>query len=220
MTDIDTILEGAGERWRAAQPAPPAIDPAVFVDRGRWSRRPWSLVAAAAGLAAVVIVGAVALGEAQLGPGPTPVPGVGGRAGCAVTRPGAAFVPPSPFLAEPPENYGGAWFGTPALWVLLRSDGETWRHNPYHPPAPVSQKTFWWSAAWKPDDEPQPAITVTGTQLDGDRSFVTGDPGTNASADFGTAMLVGVEVPADGCWRITGEYRGATLSYVVWVGPE
>jgi hypothetical protein len=31
-------------------------------------------------------------------------------------------------------------------------------------------------------------------------------------------MLIGVAVPTTGCWRITATYRGATLSYVAWVG--
>ncbi len=176
------------------------------------------MLAAATGLAAVVLVGAVALGQVHW-PWQAPASVVGGRAECAVTRPAAAFVPPPPFLAEPPQNYGGAWFGTPALWVLLRDDGETWRHGLADPALPLPQKTFWWSADWDPATELEPAITVTGTQLDGDGSFVAGNPGTNASADFGTAMLVGIDVPADGCWRITGEYLGATLSYVVWVEP-
>jgi hypothetical protein len=42
---------------------------------------------------------------------------------------------------------------------------------------------------------------------------------TNASADFGTAMLTGVVVPEIGCWKITGKYAQAELSFVVWVAP-
>jgi hypothetical protein len=30
-------------------------------------------------------------------------------------------------------------------------------------------------------------------------------------------MVTGIELPTDGCWRITAEYRGASLSYVVEV---
>jgi hypothetical protein len=30
-------------------------------------------------------------------------------------------------------------------------------------------------------------------------------------------MLVGVEIPTPGCWKISGQYRGAEVSYVVWV---
>jgi hypothetical protein len=30
-------------------------------------------------------------------------------------------------------------------------------------------------------------------------------------------MLVGIEIPTAGCWQITGQYRDASLSYVVRV---
>jgi len=62
-------------------------------------------------------------------------------------------------------------------------------------------------------------MTVEGTRLDGDGTFRFG-PGTNASADFGTAMLVGIEVPTAGCWRLTATYRDRYLSYVVLVGGD
>lgn len=80
----------------------------------------------------------------------------------------------------------------------------------------MGQKTFWWSIEWPgADDEPEPAITVVGTRLDGPGTFTAG-PGTNAGrADFGQAMLVGVEIPTAGCWQITASYRDAVLSYVV-----
>lgn len=67
--------------------------------------------------------------------------------------------------------------------------------------------------------EPEPAITVVGTRLDGPGTFTAG-PGTNASADFGEAMLVGVEIPTAGCWQITASYRDAVLSYVVWITDD
>jgi hypothetical protein len=57
---------------------------------------------------------------------------------------------------------------------------------------------------------------VTGRRLDAAGTFSFG-PGTNAGADFGTAMLVGIDVPSVGCWEITGRYHAATLSYTVLV---
>jgi len=62
----------------------------------------------------------------------------------------------------------------------------------------------------------EPTIIVTGRRLDGPGAFTFG-PGTNASADFGTAMLVGIDIPSYGCWELTARYRLATLSYVVAV---
>jgi hypothetical protein len=98
---------------------------------------------------------------------------------------------------------------------MLDLDGETWAHLPMASPG-LGQKTFWWSTDWVPEANPEPDITVVGTQLDGPGAFTVG-PGTNASADFGTAMLVGVAVPNPGCWRVTATYLDASLSIVVLV---
>ncbi len=32
-------------------------------------------------------------------------------------------------------------------------------------------------------------------------------------------MLVGVEFPFAGCWQVTGNYRDASLTYVLWLKP-
>jgi hypothetical protein len=81
------------------------------------------------------------------------------------------------------------------------------------------QKVFWWSAEYRLEDEPAPALAVTGKRLDGEAGHLVADQATNASADFGQAMLVGVTLPAAGCWEITGHYRGNDLSFVVRVTP-
>ena len=156
-------------------------------------------------------------------PGPTAVARAptASSAPCHVTRPEPAFIPPGPyipegrFVATPPGYYESVWYGSARLWTMLDRDGEVW--GPWvRLDAGLPQKTFWWSADWVPQDELQPAITVTGRRLDANGSFV-GGPGTNATADFGTAMLVGIDIPTYGCWRITARYRGASLSYVVSV---
>jgi len=131
-----------------------------------------------------------------------------------VTKPEPPFVPPKPDLRTPPAYYEGAWYGTRHLWTMLHDGGEVWGPWLFAAPPGLPQKTFWWSADWVPDSEPMPAITVTGRRLDAGGSFRYG-PGTNATADFGTAMLVGIDVPDYGCWKITARYRDATLSYVV-----
>jgi hypothetical protein len=135
---------------------------------------------------------------------------------CAVTKPAAAFVPPSSVPERPPAYYRARWYGTPALWTMLGRDGEIWAKLPQGPHG-FGQKTFWWSSEWKPNEEPEPAIVVTGQQLDGPGKFATTGPGTNATADFGTAMLIGIDIPSAGCWYLTGIYRGASLGYVAWI---
>lgn len=85
--------------------------------------------------------------------------------------------------------------------------GDGWLHP--------GAKTFWWSENF---ELMKPGITVTAEHLDGIAPIVkAGGPGTNGShPDLGDFMLVGVELPATGCWKLTAEYKGATLSYVMW----
>lgn len=138
---------------------------------------------------------------------------------CHLTKPDQRFVPPAGSSApvRPPDYYDSEWYGHAPLWTMLRRDGEIWFALP-HGPDGFGQKTFWWSAGFDVSHEPQPAISVKGRQLDGPRHFASPAPGTNAGADFGSAMLTGVSVPMIGCWQITATYRQASLSYVAWVG--
>src|SRR4029079_18745029 len=149
-------------------------------------------------------------------PSPTSNPSTRPAAACEVTRPDPVFVPPNAFLRTPPTNYASDWYGSEPLWTMLAYGGEVWQGWVAATPPVLPQKTFWWSADWKPADEPEPTIIVTGRRLDGPGAFTFG-PGTIASPDFGTAMLVGIDIPSYGCWELTARYRLATLSYVVAV---
>ena len=35
-----------------------------------------------------------------------------------------------------------------------------------------------------------------------------------------SVTVVGVDLPEPGCWELTAEYKGATLSYVLWVNDD
>ena len=139
-------------------------------------------------------------------------------ANCPLTRPDPVFVPPSPYLDKPPALYRSSWFGSPALWTMVAPGGDVW-HGLSRDKVGYNAKTFWWSRDYVIAHELQPAITVTGRQLGGLASLM-GDRATNAEADFGTAMLVGVVFPAPGCWELTARYRSAELSIVVWVAAD
>jgi hypothetical protein len=83
-----------------------------------------------------------------------------------------------------------------------------------------SQKIFWWSQHFHVTEDPSPPLRVIIERLDVASSpVVASQEATNASADFGTAMLTGVNLPTLGCWKITGEYTAAELSFTVWVAP-
>jgi hypothetical protein len=80
------------------------------------------------------------------------------------------------------------------------------------------EKTWWFSQHFlKPSAESSPRIAVTGRMLDhgGGAAVTLADGGTNASADFGLGILVGIQVPLEGCWELTATYKGNSLSYIV-----
>lgn len=239
MNDAERLLEEAGKRWRASQRTVPEINPAAFASSHSRSSPAALFVAGAIGATLVLVVGAAAMqlgigpgigGQAPVSPAVQPVqpshasasPSAHGTAGqgCAVTRPIPIFVPPSPFLASPPARYQSDWFGSAALWTMINHDGEIWKQSSLpHNPEGLTSKIFWWSADWSVTTERAPAITVVGTRLDGPGTFRY-SPGTNAGGDFGTAMLVGIDFPSPGCWQLTGRYRDAVLSYVVWITDD
>lgn len=141
------------------------------------------------------------------------------RVPCPVTRPEPAFTPRGRAAApvRPPAAYGAAWYGDDSLFTMIGRHGERWHDLPAGPRG-FGQKTFWWSEDFAPDREFTPSISVAGERLDAIGHFIAPGPGTNATADFGSAMLVGIDIPSAGCWRLTATYREAELSIVVWVG--
>ena len=141
-------------------------------------------------------------------------------ASCPITQaPEIPFVAPAPYPAAPPERYVGQfWYGTPELWTMLGTD-PVWRDLP-HNKRGYSQKVFWWSKDFDVSDDPYPAFTLIIERLDvASTPMVVAEEATNASADFGTAMLTGIEIPTPGCWKFTGQYQKSELSFVVWVIP-
>ena len=136
-------------------------------------------------------------------------------ANCPITRaPNAAFTPPAPYPATPPPAYvGNFWFGSAELWTMLGAEG-TWASLPLANGG-YTQKIFWWRQGYDMDAEPKPALTVTGNRLDGSAAALTASEANNARADFGEAMVVGVEIPTPGCWEITGHYKDHELSFVI-----
>lgn len=140
---------------------------------------------------------------------------------CPVTVPGDnAFTPASEAPEDPPTVYEVVWSGTPQLWTMVNPRGETsgkrWLHG---------EKTFWWSENYSPADPGE--ITVTAEHLNRSAPTIKGSkPGGSGFNPFMLApthesvTVVGVELPEPGCWELTAEYKGASLSYVVWVSND
>lgn len=136
---------------------------------------------------------------------------------CPLTiPPQPGLVPPEPYPSQAPELYQAVWYGTSALWTMLDPEGEVWSGIPQVHGGMIGEKTIWWSDLYNgTNDRP---ITVTGRQLDGSASFEGVGPGGGGfREDIGSFMMVGIEIPAAGCWELTTRYGDAELSYVVMV---
>ena len=146
----------------------------------------------------------------------TNTPGVAGKESCPMTPPpNPAFVPPEPYPATDPS--GGYWYGTNELWTQLQPDG-TWS-GLTKSESGYGNKLALWHEGYSQKEEPQPEITLSAQQLDGEARVEPYIHGTNAfHPDYGQFMMTGIELPTLGCWEITAEYRNASLSFVVWVG--
>ena len=151
---------------------------------------------------------------------PTVIPEVISRnppATCPVTVPQASpFTPPAPYDALGLKDY--FWYGSSSLWTELPADA-VWYSLPNDSEG-YTQKVVWWRDGYVWDQEPEPKLIVTGERLDANAPplNVSTANGVYAS-DIGSAMMVGMDIPTLGCWKITGKYKDAELSFVVWVAP-
>lgn len=137
---------------------------------------------------------------------------------CPITVPqDPPFTAPEPYSPNSPFD-SNFWYGSHALWTDLPKDG-IWYALPHNLEG-YTQKVFWWREGYIWNQEPQPNLIVTGERLDAPAPPLVVSQATNAyAADIGSAMLVGVDFPTLGCWKITGKYADAELSFVVWVAP-
>jgi len=151
---------------------------------------------------------------------PTVIPEVVSKSppvSCPLTVPQEqAFVPPAPY--DTLGFIGHFWFGSNSLWTEILDNG-IWEGLPHNLEG-YTQKVFWWRDGYVWNEEPEPNLIVTGERLDAKAPPLKVSRATNAYAsDIGSAMLVGVDFPTLGCWKITGQYKKAELSFVVWVAP-
>jgi len=178
-----------------------------------------SLRFAAIMLLAVLFVRA---GAKTQGQAPKPETSAGAKAPhnvpetCPVTKPSdPAFVPPSPYPAKP--SGGDFWFGSGRLWTVLGTAG-TWSGLPHYTPNDPTfrQKLFFWREGYDYRAEPQPKLTITGRRLEGPAPPLLADQASGGWHDD-SFMVTAINIPALGCWEITGHYEDQNLSFVVWV---
>jgi hypothetical protein len=135
---------------------------------------------------------------------------------CPVTQP-----PTPPFVPPYPIQTDGFWFGTDRLWIQLPTEG-TWKGLPHYRPTDTAfrQKLFWWREGYDWHNDPQPMLKVTGKRLDSPAPPL----GTDEHANAGWTddpdhpfIVVGIDIPTLGCWKITGRFEDAELSFVICV---
>jgi hypothetical protein len=146
---------------------------------------------------------------------------------CPVTvPPEPGLVPPEPYPPEPPlqpKPFRAVWYGTPELWTKLDHNGAVWKDIPVARDGHVGNKTLWFSenfsTAEGEDFSGDGRITVTAVHLDGSApKVVEKGPGVPSfNRDIKNFILVGLILPEPGCWEITARYKGAELSYVLFV---
>jgi len=136
---------------------------------------------------------------------------------CPVTKPPARpFVPPSPYPSQAsPSSF---WFGSEKLWTQLPTDG-TWKLGHYRPTdTAFRQKLFWWREGydWRTDNPPK--LRITGRHLDSPAAPLEAGTSNGWTDDANHPfMVVGMNIPTLGCWKVTGRYEDAELSFVIWV---
>ena len=139
---------------------------------------------------------------------------------CPVTKPSEPpFQPPAPYPSA-----GSLWVGSPRLWTNVPADGVWNGLGHYRPEDPrFRQKLFWWSEGYHWRTENPPKLTITGMRLDGPAPPLATDEHANngwTNDSDHPFIVAGIFIPTLGCWKITGEYKGEELSYVVWVSEE
>ena len=111
-----------------------------------------------------------------------------------------------------PWPQASTWYGSESLATILPPDG-IWSTT--NPGARISVKDFWWSVGFEAGMESSRTVKVE--SLDGRPMSAQIDRPTNAFAeDMGApTMLTGIDFPDPGCWRISAEYSGQKLTFIV-----
>ena len=130
---------------------------------------------------------------------------------CAVTLPESSQASAAPM--NPPRTHG--WYGTNALAALIPING-IWIGM--GPARNYGDKFWWWRLGYDPKTESSPKLTVRGTRLDGPAQSIAVNKATNGFGENWSAMLVGMEFTAPGCWEVIGTYNERELRIVMQVG--
>ena len=126
---------------------------------------------------------------------------------CLVSRPEASPVT-VPGMGDAP------WFGSESLAVRLPAKG---RWDGMGSADPFRDKSSFWGPGYVAASEPRPDLKITGVKLEDERTIHTLSVGraTNAFGPAWQQMLVLVEFPSAGCWRVSATYVNAGIRHVL-----
>ena len=138
---------------------------------------------------------------------------------CPVTRNSQpkSFVPPAPYLP----HSGEFLYGSNSLWTDVADDVRAVAAGGQ---GLLSLKLVYWRAGFDWLKESNPKLAVVARRLDGLAPLVWADAAHGVKfpendGPEGMAMMTGIAFPTEGCWEISANYQGQTLSYVVSVRP-
>jgi hypothetical protein len=135
---------------------------------------------------------------------------------CVVTLPSERPIEGAPWSDELHPSRG--WYGSTQLAALLPSNGK-WKGM--GPDRAFGDKFWWWRSGYSARKEMQPDLVISAKRLDGPVQDIVISGATNAYGSGWDSMLIGMEFPEAGCWKVTGTYNGSEeLTFVLQVGGE
>jgi hypothetical protein len=100
-------------------------------------------------------------------------------------------------------------YSSNSLHVWLPTQGR-WPESPH-------SLRWYYNGAARTRTPSLPQLKVTAQRIDGDGApAIIEPPKTVRDAGEAAAIVTRVELPAAGCWRISGQYKDDHLSFVVW----
>lgn len=110
------------------------------------------------------------------------------------------------------------WYGSEKLAALIPKDGHWMGMGPE---SDYGDKFWWWRKGFNAKTEARPDLIVTASRIDVTAPSVETQYATSGWNSTWNAMLVGMEFPTSGCWKVTGRYAGETvLTVVLLVGSK
>jgi hypothetical protein len=112
----------------------------------------------------------------------------------------------------PPFPESENWYGSESLAVVLPENGKWGTTGPN---ARIAVKLFVWSIGFKPGAEQHLSVEIESLSGGPHDAVVNDVTNAGASSLGGWTMLAGIDFPSPGCWRLTLDYLGQSLSFVV-----